>query len=100
MFWYLSLTYIYLVHLVCTRTCEICHSTARNVVLASDIESIEHLNETNNGMDTATTAVSASIPTAETRSFWQGHRFLNFLLACVVFAFVLSWLFHFNVPSS
>ncbi|KAH8506043.1 hypothetical protein Peur_044672 [Populus x canadensis] len=82
------------------KICEICHSTARNVVLASDIESIGHLNETNNGMDTATTAVSASIPTAETRSFWQGHRFLNFLLACVVFAFVLSWLFHFNVPSS
>ncbi|KAI5561163.1 hypothetical protein POPTR_016G105900v4 [Populus trichocarpa] len=83
------------------KTCEICHSIARNVVLASDIESIEHSNETNNVMvNTAAAAASTSIPTTETRSFWQGHRFLNFLLACVVFAFILSWLFHFNVPSS
>ncbi|XP_011011761.1 PREDICTED: uncharacterized protein LOC105116226 [Populus euphratica] len=83
------------------KTCEICHSIARNVVLASDIESIEHSNETNNVMvNTAAAAASTSIPTTETRSFLQGHRFLNFLLACVVFAFVLSWLFHFNVPSS
>ncbi|XP_061955753.1 uncharacterized protein LOC133677651 [Populus nigra] len=83
------------------KTCEICHSIARNVVLASDIESIEHSNETSNVMvNTAAAAASTSIPTTETRSFWQGHRFLNFLLACVVFAFILSWLFHFHVPSS
>uniref|UniRef100_A0A6M2F9C5 RING-CH-type domain-containing protein n=1 Tax=Populus davidiana TaxID=266767 RepID=A0A6M2F9C5_9ROSI len=82
------------------KTCEICHSIARNVVLARDIESIEHSNETSNVMVTSAAAASTSNPTTETRSFWQGHRFLNFLLACVVFAFVLSWLFHFNVPSS
>ncbi|CAK7333607.1 unnamed protein product [Dovyalis caffra] len=83
------------------KTCEICHSIARNVVLASEIELIEQPSETNNALaNTAATAVSTSIPATETRSFWQGHRFLNFLLACVVFAFVLSWLFHFNVPSS
>ncbi|KAB5519940.1 hypothetical protein DKX38_024259 [Salix brachista] len=83
------------------KTCEICRSTARNVVLASDIESIEHSNGSNNVMvNTAVAAVSTSIPTTETRSFWQGHGYLNFLLACVLFAFVLSWLFHFNVPSS
>lgn len=74
------------------KTCEICGSTARNVVLAGEIELVEqHSTET---------SVSVAAPTQpnETRSFWQGHRFLNFLLACMVLAFVISWLFHFNVP--
>ncbi|KAF2288603.1 hypothetical protein GH714_009066 [Hevea brasiliensis] len=80
------------------KTCEICHSIARNVVGVNEIEMIEHSNETNNS--TAVAAVPASTHHSETRSFWHGHRFLNFLLACMVFAFVISWLFHFNVPSS
>ncbi|XP_010905985.1 uncharacterized protein [Elaeis guineensis] len=73
------------------KTCEICGSTARNVVGSGETEFMEQWNETSN-----TTAPPA--PPSETRSFWQGHRFLNFLLACMVFAFVISWLFHFNVP--
>lgn len=80
------------------KTCEICHSIAQNVFGSTDAESTEHSNETNNG--TAAGTVLAAVPAAESRSFWHGHRFLNFLLACMVFAFVLSWLFHFNVPSS
>lgn len=72
------------------KTCEICSSIACNVVGIGDSEFIEW-NESN-----TTTAVQA-LP-AETPRFWQGHRFLNFLLACMVFAFVISWLFHFNVP--
>lgn len=70
------------------------------------MELTEHSNETsNNATVTATAtapapaAVSTTVSGAETRSFWHGHRFLNFLLACMVFAFVISWLFHFNVPS-
>ncbi|KAM7265901.1 hypothetical protein ACFE04_003584 [Oxalis oulophora] len=80
------------------KTCEICHSVARNVVGANEVESADQLTEGNTA--SATSATSASVPQSETRSFWQGHRFLNFLLACMVFAFVISWLFHFNVPSS
>lgn len=80
------------------KTCEICNSVARNVFGSNDIESTVHSNETNNA--TAAVTVLAPATVAETRSFWHGHRFLNFLLACMVFAFVLSWLFHFNVPSS
>lgn len=49
--------------------------------------------------DATPTASTVPIHQAETRNFWQGHRFLNFLLACMVFAFVISWLFHFNIPS-
>ncbi|KAK1562371.1 hypothetical protein Q3G72_010833 [Acer saccharum] len=80
------------------KICEICHSVARNVAGATEIESIEQSNEASNA--TAMAAVSASTPHGDHRSIWQGHRFLNFLLACMVFAFVISWLFHFNVPSS
>ncbi|GFY84542.1 RING/FYVE/PHD zinc finger superfamily protein [Actinidia rufa] len=28
---------------------------------------------------------AAPLPPSEMRNFWQGHRFLNFLLACMVF---------------
>lgn len=73
------------------KICEICGSTACNVVGFGDAEFIEQWNESGN-----TTAEQA--PANEPRRFWQGHRFLNFLLACMVFAFVISWLFHFNVP--
>ncbi|GAB4831881.1 hypothetical protein Ancab_005896 [Ancistrocladus abbreviatus] len=77
------------------KTCEICGSTARNVVGPNDTELLDQWNVANDA------AVTSAAPThaTETRNFWQGHRFLNFLLACMVFAFVISWLFHFNVPS-
>lgn len=72
------------------RTCEICGSTARNVNGVEDGDFMEQWNE---GSTTTTPA------STEPRNFWRGHRFLNFLLACMVFAFVISWLFHFNIPS-
>ncbi|WVZ98799.1 hypothetical protein U9M48_044182 [Paspalum notatum var. saurae] len=73
------------------KICEICSSTATNVVHLGDPEFSDQWSETNN-------IAAVQAPQAETRRFWQGHRFLNFLLACMVFAFVISWLFHFNVP--
>ncbi|KAG8078488.1 hypothetical protein GUJ93_ZPchr0007g5230 [Zizania palustris] len=73
------------------RICEICGSTACNVVGTGDAEFIEHWNGSSN-------AAAAAASEEPRRRFWQGHRFLNFLLACMVFAFVISWLFHFNVP--
>ncbi|KAJ0089416.1 hypothetical protein Patl1_31745 [Pistacia atlantica] len=72
-------------------TCEICNSIARNVAGATEMEAIEQSNETNSA--TAMSSVSASAHHGENRNFWHGHRFLNFLLACMVFAFVISWLF-------
>ncbi|KAK8518113.1 hypothetical protein V6N13_027598 [Hibiscus sabdariffa] len=81
------------------KTCEICNSIARNVVGVNEIESSEQPNETNSSA--ATAAVSGAVSSySDSRSLWHGHRFLNFLLACMVFAFVISWLFHFKVPSS
>ncbi|CAM8949124.1 unnamed protein product [Rhodiola kirilowii] len=80
------------------RICEICNSTAENVHIVSELELMQQSSVAN-----ASSAVTASLappsPTESTRNFWQGRRFLNFLLACMVFAFVVSWLFHFNVQS-
>ncbi|GMH15382.1 hypothetical protein Nepgr_017223 [Nepenthes gracilis] len=77
------------------KTCEICGSVALNVAGATNVELTEQWNDSNDAVATAAPRTHQ----AEARNFWQGHRFLNFLLACVVFAFVISWLFHFNVPS-
>ncbi|KAK4277883.1 hypothetical protein QN277_015809 [Acacia crassicarpa] len=78
------------------KTCEICGSIARNVTGAFEVENVEQWNESN---DATLAAPTGPVSHGEHRSFWRGHRFLNFLLACMVFAFVISWLFHFNVPS-
>ncbi|GAB2288483.1 hypothetical protein Dimus_022812 [Dionaea muscipula] len=77
------------------RTCEICGSVAGNIVGVHGVEQMEQCNEANE----VTTTAAAPTNQSNTRNFWQGHRFLNFLLACMVFAFVICWLFHFNVSS-
>ncbi|XP_076961042.1 uncharacterized protein LOC143637563 [Bidens hawaiensis] len=82
------------------RTCEICGSIARNVAGGDEVELADQWNEPNGSMGSqAATAPSETVATSEAHSLWQGHRFLNILLASMVFAFVISWLFHFNVPS-
>ncbi|KAK4776692.1 hypothetical protein SAY86_005380 [Trapa natans] len=75
-----------------TRICEICGSTAHHVSISCecDVESIE-------AAETVTGPL-VNLPAGPPR-FWQGHRFLNFVLGCVIFAFIISWLFHLDVPS-
>ncbi|CAH9097620.1 unnamed protein product [Cuscuta europaea] len=85
------------------KTCEICGSIAQSVVVIHDAEHGQdpdpELQEQSSDASTTTATVEMPAPATRSRNFWQGHRFLNFLLACMVFAFVISWLFHFNVPS-
>ncbi|KAD5962059.1 hypothetical protein R6Q59_014411 [Mikania micrantha] len=81
------------------KICEICGSIARNVAGANEAELSDQWNEANDALSSAAAPRGTTTATSENRTFWQGHRFLNFLLACMVFAFVISWLFHFNVPS-
>ncbi|KAL6534334.1 hypothetical protein OROHE_013259 [Orobanche hederae] len=81
------------------KTCEICNSLARNVIGPNEIEVVQQASETSSFMGVANTSIGLAPPAAETRTCLNGHRFLNFLLACMVFAFVISWLFHFNIPS-
>lgn len=99
--WFPSVTtfwlFYHVLHLSC-RTCEICHSIASNVAVINEAETTEQPNEAETAM--AVPAIAApTAPPSETQHFWQGRRFLNFLLACMIFAFVISWLFHFNVRS-
>ncbi|OIV89608.1 hypothetical protein TanjilG_15803 [Lupinus angustifolius] len=79
------------------RTCEICHSVVHNIY-GENSETRESVSDTNNVTTAASTITTPSTPSSETTRFWHAHRFLNFLLACMVFAFVISWLFHFNLP--
>ncbi|KAK8651382.1 hypothetical protein V6N13_140985 [Hibiscus sabdariffa] len=81
------------------RICEICGSTARNVAGPNEMETTEQWNGSNDPTSASAAAAPVAIRGSESRNFWHGHRFINFLLACMVFAFVISWLFHFNIPS-
>ncbi|KAL8039272.1 hypothetical protein ABFX02_10G024700 [Erythranthe guttata] len=81
------------------KTCEICNSVARNVVGPNDIEAVQQGGESGSATVGAGTPSAPAPSATETRTCLNGHRFLNFLLACMVFAFVISWLFHFNIPS-
>ncbi|XP_075512499.1 uncharacterized protein LOC142548011 [Primulina tabacum] len=74
------------------KICEICGSIAQNVSGADEAESTQPQN------GSSTTAIMPTNITVS-RNIWQSHRVLNFLLACMVVAFVVSWLFHFNVRS-
>ncbi|KAI7735305.1 hypothetical protein M8C21_000518 [Ambrosia artemisiifolia] len=73
-------------------TCEICGATAQNVGGEQIIETSHTMSETE-PIATGTMV----IPTEPTRTCWRGRRIMNILLGCMVFAFIISWLFHFNV---
>ncbi|KAL7092608.1 hypothetical protein ACP275_12G174000 [Erythranthe tilingii] len=83
------------------KICEICNSTAQNVVGPDDIT--EGREAEHGGIDSNLAGSSDNSSNSggarESWSWLNGHRFLNFILACFVFAFVISWLFHFNLPS-
>ncbi|CAN4102260.1 unnamed protein product [Withania somnifera] len=70
--------------------CEICGTNALNIAG-------ELTNEANNATVATLAASAAPVALPETRGFWHGRRVMNFLLASMVFAFVISWLFHFNI---
>ncbi|GAA0168816.1 hypothetical protein Leryth_011658 [Lithospermum erythrorhizon] len=79
------------------KTCEICNSIAHNVVVPSEANSFQQTNEMHSISSNSLRGPVSS--TSDTRSCFNGHRFMNFLLACMVFAFIISWLFHFDIPS-
>ncbi|XP_065877277.1 uncharacterized protein [Euphorbia lathyris] len=72
--------------------CEICGGTALNITG-------EQPNETHSTAAAVSSAPAAPMILVETRTFWHSRRIMNFLLACMVFAFVISWLFHFKILS-
>ncbi|XP_027921173.1 uncharacterized protein LOC114179141 [Vigna unguiculata] len=72
------------------RLCEICGETAKNVSDVADHVLMEEWNDTR-FMGTDDTS---------SRRFggcWRGQPFCNFLMACLVIAFVLPWFFRVNM---
>lgn len=80
----------YIIFLNICRTCEICGAIALNVAG-------EQTNEANNTDGLVAESIIATEVHSETRSLCHGRRIMNFLLACMILAFVISWLFHFHV---
>lgn len=66
------------------RTCEICGSTVHNVSGSGDATFMDNWNDGHARADEVSNAEHC----------WQNHRLFNILLACMVFAFVLPWVFH------
>ncbi|XP_062085091.1 uncharacterized protein LOC133791185 [Humulus lupulus] len=72
-------------------TCEICGVIALNIAG-------ERTNEANATTVTAPSiTMTAGAPVILVETIWHGRRIMNFLLACMVLAFVTSWLFHFKI---
>ncbi|XP_020202520.1 uncharacterized protein LOC109788248 isoform X2 [Cajanus cajan] len=72
------------------RLCEICGETAKNVSDVTDNGFVEEWNETR-FMETENTSSSRF------GGCWRGQPFCNFLMACLVIAFVLPWFFRVNM---
>ncbi|KAG7574020.1 Zinc finger RING-CH-type [Arabidopsis suecica] len=80
------------------KICEICQSVARNVGGANEmVGSTMEERELRNGEETAAGG-GGGATVVENR--WQPQRVVNLVLACMVFGFFISWIFHFHVSSS
>ncbi|KAK6133541.1 hypothetical protein DH2020_032670 [Rehmannia glutinosa] len=71
------------------RLCEICGETAKNITGVGDSGFMEEWNESRS--DTFTTSSDGN------RRCLRGQPLCNFLMACLVIAFVLPWFFRVNM---
>lgn len=72
------------------RICEICGESANNITGAADARFMEEWNENRS-------TVSDIEASERRRGCWQGQPLCNFLMACLVIAFVLPWFFRVNM---
>ncbi|XP_061356424.1 uncharacterized protein LOC133300852 [Gastrolobium bilobum] len=72
------------------RLCEICGETAKNV---SDVTGNEFMEEWNESRFMESDVTSSG----GFGGCWRGQPFCNFLMACLVIAFVLPWFFRINM---
>ncbi|KAK9057581.1 hypothetical protein SSX86_022417 [Deinandra increscens subsp. villosa] len=75
--------------------CEICGAAAQNVG-GDQTHETNHTTTETELVDRSAATGPVMAPT-EPRAYLQGRRIMNILLGCMVFAFIISWLFHFNV---
>lgn len=72
------------------RLCEICGETAKNITGVGDNRFMEEWNDRrSSGNGTHSSERSGGC--------WRGQPFCNFLMACLVIAFVLPWFFRVNM---
>ncbi|XP_042521031.1 uncharacterized protein LOC122094330 [Macadamia integrifolia] len=72
------------------RCCEICGETAKNITGVGDIRFMEEWNESG-------FAASSNNRSRRGGGCWRGQPFCNFLMACLVIAFVLPWFLRVNM---
>ncbi|XVF87304.1 hypothetical protein PTKIN_Ptkin18bG0109200 [Pterospermum kingtungense] len=72
------------------RMCEICGQTAKNITGVRDNRFIEDWHD----QGSTSGGVSSSVRPV---GCWRGQPFCNFLMACLVIAFVLPWFFRVNM---
>ena len=72
------------------RLCEICGETAKNITGIGDNGFMEEWNERRY-------TVGNSNSSDRGGGCWRGQPFCNFLMACLVIAFVLPWFFRVNM---
>lgn len=70
------------------RLCEICGQSAKNITGVGDYRFMEEWNERR---------FIGSSSSSERGGCWRGQPFCNFLMACLVIAFVLPWFFRVNM---
>lgn len=70
------------------RLCEICGQSAKNITGVGDCRFMEEWNERR---------FIGSSSSSERGGCWRGQPFCNFLMACLVIAFVLPWFFRVNM---
>ncbi|GAA0185582.1 hypothetical protein LIER_32870 [Lithospermum erythrorhizon] len=68
------------------RICEICGEHANNITGAVDMRFMEEWNENRSIVDSE-----------RRRGCWQSQPLCNFLMACLMIAFVLPWFFRVNM---
>ncbi|KAL5772181.1 hypothetical protein ACOSQ2_012105 [Xanthoceras sorbifolium] len=72
------------------RSCEICGQTAKNITGVGDSRFMAEWNEQR-------IIGSGGNPSERRGGCWRGQPFCNFLMACLVIAFVLPWFFRVNM---
>ncbi|XAR66586.1 hypothetical protein NMG60_11012868 [Bertholletia excelsa] len=73
-----------------SRQCEICGETAKNVTGVTDSRFLEEWNESRPAGGGANFSNSSG-------GCWRGQPFCNFLMSCLVIAFVLPWFLRVNM---
>ncbi|KAJ0228888.1 RING/FYVE/PHD zinc finger superfamily protein [Hirschfeldia incana] len=81
------------------KTCEICRSIAQNFSkVANEIDQTKIATNVDD-VEAANSSTVVETIDSDDRRLWRGNRFLNFLITCMVSAFVITWFFHINLPS-